>query len=169
MKENEMNILEILSGDSNISQRDIAKKTNMSLGMVNTLIKKCVKKGLIKIENLNARSVRYILTPKGIEEKAKKTLEYVSKSYRAILLINSYIKEVTQEQIKKRKKIIVVGSNDEMKEIIVHTLNDMGVSFEVYNDIEKIKDFNMKVIYIWENVYDEQLRYKSIENINLIK
>ncbi|MCT4593957.1 MAG: hypothetical protein N4A57_06770 [Anaeromicrobium sp.] len=73
----------------------------------------------MKIENLNARSVKYTLTPKGVEEKPRKILEYVSKSYRVIKLINTHIKEVTQEYIKKGIKSIVLGSSDKMKEIVV--------------------------------------------------
>jgi DNA-binding MarR family transcriptional regulator len=169
MKENEINILEVLSSESNVSQREIAKKTNMSLGMVNTLIKKCVKKGFIKVENLSSRNVRYILTPKGIEEKARKTLEYVSKSYRAIQIINTYIKEVTQEQISKEKKIIVLGSNGEMKEIIVQTLKDMEVEFEVLEKVEEIKDVYNKVIYTWETMYEDKLIDQSAQYINLMK
>ena len=77
MEHKEINILEVLHDGDEFSQRDIAKLTGMSLGMVNMLLNKCVKKGLVKIEHLNSRSVKYILTPKGIQEKSAKMIEYI--------------------------------------------------------------------------------------------
>jgi len=47
---NESDILQIVADNPQISQRKIAEKTGVSLGQVNFLIKKCVKKGFIKLE-----------------------------------------------------------------------------------------------------------------------
>ena len=58
MQDNEVLILEELEKNSDITQRDLSEKTGLSLGMVNLLLKKFVKKGFVKLEKLNSRSFR---------------------------------------------------------------------------------------------------------------
>ncbi|MFW6274035.1 MAG: winged helix-turn-helix transcriptional regulator, partial [Halanaerobium sp.] len=70
-------VLQILDKEDSPSQRQIAEETGFSLGLVNILIKKAVKKGFIKIEKLNSRNIKYILTPAGIKEKTDKTIDYI--------------------------------------------------------------------------------------------
>ncbi|HHT45933.1 MAG TPA: winged helix-turn-helix transcriptional regulator, partial [Firmicutes bacterium] len=67
--EKEHLILSYIQQQEDVTQRDIARNTGMGLGTVNILLKKMIKKGLVKIERLNARSLRYMLTPKGLKEK----------------------------------------------------------------------------------------------------
>ncbi len=172
MDNKEADILQILSNKSNISQREIAKKSNLSLGMVNTLIKKCVKKGLVKIERLNPRSARYILTPKGIEEKTKKTLRYISKSYKAIKMIRDKVDSITKIQKDKNNRIIILGSKDEMREIIVQSLNEINVSYKSYyntKELDTIKETKDIIIYLWEVDYENQIKSKKYEYINILK
>ena len=62
MQDVEVLILEELEKNPDVTQRDLSEKTGLSLGMVNLLLKKFVKKGFVKLEKLNSRSFRYILT-----------------------------------------------------------------------------------------------------------
>ena len=65
------------------SQRDLAKELGFSLGKLNYCLKALKKKGLIKIENFkkNPRKINYfyILTPAGISEKTKLTINFMKK------------------------------------------------------------------------------------------
>ena len=70
MQDNEVLILEEIEKNPNTNQRDLSEKTGLSLGMVNLLLKKFIKKGFVKLERLNSRSFRYILTPEGFKETA---------------------------------------------------------------------------------------------------
>jgi DNA-binding MarR family transcriptional regulator len=74
--------------------RDLSEKTGLSLGMVNILLKKFIKKGFVKLERLNSKTFRYILTPEGFKEKSKKTIEYMKIYYRRTLLIKQNIKKL---------------------------------------------------------------------------
>ena len=67
--QNEHAILNYLKNNHQTSQREIAERVGLSAGTVNLLIKKMVKKGFIKLERINGRTLRYILTPQGIAEK----------------------------------------------------------------------------------------------------
>jgi len=96
MQDNEILILEELERNSNITQRDLSEKTGLSLGMVNRLLKKFIKKGFVKLERLNNKSFRYILTPEGFKEKSKKIIEYMKIYYRRTLLIKQNIERIIQ-------------------------------------------------------------------------
>lgn len=75
-----LKFLEELDGEKVPSQRDLAKELNISLGLVNSFIKRLVSKGYFKITNIPANRVKYILTPKGAAEKTKLTYEYIAYS-----------------------------------------------------------------------------------------
>ena len=165
MEHKEINILEVLQDGDELSQRDIAKRTGMSLGMVNMLLNKCVKKGLVKIEHLNSRSVKYILTPKGLQEKTAKTIEYIKKSYRAIIKITDYIRSLTVEQLEKGKDIWVLGGQDEMFQLVTAILNDIKVKYHTASFVEDIVNKENAIVYLWDPLLEEKAR--DIEYINI--
>ncbi|MCB1178974.1 MAG: MarR family EPS-associated transcriptional regulator, partial [Leptospiraceae bacterium] len=70
-------IITILAENPNMSQRELADKLNVSLGKLNYCLKAVIEKGLIKVKNFknsqNKLAYAYILTPTGMEEKAKIT------------------------------------------------------------------------------------------------
>jgi EPS-associated MarR family transcriptional regulator len=74
-------ILKLLEADPNASQRRIADELGISLGRVNYCLQALIQKGLIKAKNFrnssSKRAYLYLLTPKGVEEKAKSTLRFL--------------------------------------------------------------------------------------------
>jgi len=152
MQDNEILILEELEKNSNITQRDLSEKTGLSLGMVNILLKKFIKKGFVKLERLNSKSFRYILTPEGFKEKSKKTIEYMKIYYRRTLLIKQNIERIIQRYGRNRTYVLF-GKDKEMKEIIEGILKELRVKYLTENDLEKIKSTN--VVLYW-NVEDRE-------------
>ncbi len=63
------------------SQRHLARQLNISLGLVNSFIKRLAQKGYFKITHIPKNRVRYILTPKGAAEKTRLTYAYIKYSY----------------------------------------------------------------------------------------
>lgn len=168
MDTREENILEVLDENSEISQREIAQKTNLSLGLVNTLLKSCMKKGLIKIEKLNYRKVKYILTPKGINEKAKKTIKYIKKSYRTIITLSDKIKRNAPIHKVNDVKIILYGEKDEIYNIIKENLEQIEIEYMYIYDVCELEKIDGNyIVYIW-TVDDEKLFEKG-KYMNIIK
>jgi DNA-binding MarR family transcriptional regulator len=60
-----------------VSQRELSRRLNLSLGLVNTFLKRLVKKGYFKVKTIPRNRVIYVLTPKGLAEKSKLTVEYL--------------------------------------------------------------------------------------------
>ena len=63
------------------SQRHIAAELGIALGLVNAYLKRCVKKGLVKVHDAPARRYAYYLTPQGFAEKSRLTVQYLSDSF----------------------------------------------------------------------------------------
>lgn len=63
------------------SQRHLAEELGIALGLVNAYLKRCVKKGLLKVSEAPARRYAYYLTPQGFAEKSRLTVEYLSHSF----------------------------------------------------------------------------------------
>ena len=76
----EHRLLDVLSRDAGLSQRQVAKETGLSLGMVNLVLARLVKTGAIKVVNLNGRTARYLLTPAGVAEKTRRAYEYLHRT-----------------------------------------------------------------------------------------
>ena len=80
-KLNKFQILKSLEQDSRFTQRQLSNNLGVSLGKVNYCIKSLVEKGFIKVNNFrnsnNKIQYSYLLTPKGIEEKVKLTLDFI--------------------------------------------------------------------------------------------
>jgi DNA-binding MarR family transcriptional regulator len=76
-----LGLLESLERDGGRSQRDIAAELGIALGLVNAYLKRCVKKGLVKVNQAPARRYAYYLTPHGFAEKSRLTVDYLSYSF----------------------------------------------------------------------------------------
>ena len=75
-----LNLLNAIHEDENHTQRRLATKMGVALGLTNALVKRCVKKGILKIGEAPARRYAYYLTPRGFREKSRLTAEYLSLS-----------------------------------------------------------------------------------------
>jgi DNA-binding MarR family transcriptional regulator len=76
-----LGLLESVERDGAQSQRKLASDLGIALGLVNGYLKRCVKKGLLKIGQAPARRYAYYLTPHGFAEKSRLTVEYLSSSF----------------------------------------------------------------------------------------
>ena len=76
-----LGLLESVERDGAQSQRKLASDLGIALGLVNAYLKRCVKKGLVKIGQAPPRRYAYYLTPHGFAEKSRLTVEYLSDSF----------------------------------------------------------------------------------------
>ncbi len=76
-----LGLLESVERDGAKSQRSLANELGIALGLVDAYLKRCAKKGLIKMKEAPARRYAYYLTPRGFAEKSRLTVEYLSSSF----------------------------------------------------------------------------------------
>jgi DNA-binding MarR family transcriptional regulator len=76
-----LGLLESVERDGGQSQRRLASELGIALGLVNAYVRRCVKKGLVKVRAAPTRRYAYYLTPQGFAEKSRLTVEYLSHSF----------------------------------------------------------------------------------------
>lgn len=76
-----LQLLEAVGRQSDLSQRHMAKQMGVALGLANSYLKRCVRKGLVKVREAPANRYLYYLTPKGFSEKSRLTAQYLSLSF----------------------------------------------------------------------------------------
>ena len=76
-----LEILEVIESQSHVTQRHLADTLGVALGLANSYLKRCIRKGLIKVQQAPANRYLYYITPKGFAEKSRLTARYLSASF----------------------------------------------------------------------------------------
>ena len=100
-------ILKMIEANPEVSQRELAEQLGVSLGKVNFCLRALAQVGLIKVNNFrnnkNKMAYMYLLTPKGIEEKASITLRFLKSKtdeYEALrLMIDDLKSEASKNKL----------------------------------------------------------------------
>ena len=94
-------LLKTLENNPSLSQRDLAKRLGISLGKVNFCLKALVAKGSIKINNFrdsdNKLAYAYLLTPHGIEDKARMTVHFLQHKIQEYERLRGEIEDLQRE------------------------------------------------------------------------
>lgn len=94
-------LLKTLEENPGLSQRDLAKKLGISLGKVNYCLNALVEKGSLKVNNFrksdNKLAYAYLLTPKGIESRARMTVAFLKYKVQEYERLKEEIEELKQE------------------------------------------------------------------------
>lgn len=75
-----LGLLDAVGRKSDVSQRHLAGELGVALGLANSYLKRCIRKGFIKISEAPANRYLYYLTPTGFSEKSRLTAKYLSSS-----------------------------------------------------------------------------------------
>ena len=86
-EDNHFNLLREIDKKPTSTQRELAKKLNFSLGKLNYCLKALQKKGFVKLQNFQKKNnkisyLQYVITPKGISERTKLTLNFMKRKMR---------------------------------------------------------------------------------------
>ena len=106
-KELEYHVLKLLEQQPDMTQRQIAKELNVSLGKTHYLVKSLIDVGWVKLDNFkhsgNKWGYAYLLTPNGIIEKAHITAEFLTRKQREFKELKLEI-ELLQEEVNQNQK-----------------------------------------------------------------
>lgn len=106
-------LLDAIDQRADISQRHLAVNLGVALGLTNSYLKRCIRKGWIKITTAPANRYLYYLTPKGFTEKSRLTREYLSRSFSFYREAANSCDRLFQQCVdEKLKTIIFCGASD---------------------------------------------------------
>ena len=114
----ELSILQEIDSDGECTQRDLARRSGLTLSYLNVYLKGLIRKGYVSVRDMPGRRLWYNLTPAGIAEKARMTLEYMKWSLANYRDIRERVMSLCQELRKKNKLNIVICGVSEAAEIL---------------------------------------------------
>src|SRR6516225_10607653 len=108
-----LGLLQSVERDGGQSQRRLAADLGIALGLVNAYLKRCIKKGLVKVSEAPARRYAYYLTPQGFAEKSRLTVDYMSYSFSLFRRARSdYAKVLGVARERGWTRIVLAGLSD---------------------------------------------------------
>ena len=132
-----LKILEKVDNGIVPSQRDLARDLNISLGLVNSFIKRLVKKGYFKVTHIPKNRIRYMLTPMGAAEKTRLTYMYIQYSYNFYKDARQKLRNLYADLEKQGVSRIVFYGASELAEIAFLSLQETNIKLVGVFDDEK--------------------------------
>ncbi len=109
------------------TQRSLAKKLGVALGLTNLYIKRLARKGYIKVTTIPSNRIKYLLTPRGIAEKTRLTYEYMQYSLNYYRDMRQKLKVVIASLLDRSTKRIVIYGTGEVAELAYLSLAEAGL------------------------------------------
>src|SRR5215471_11494444 len=108
----DLKLLEAVEQDSRVTQRNLAGRLGIALGLTNIYLKRLVRKGYIKCVNVQSNRITYLITPRGIAEKARLTYEFMDYSLHLYSEVRKRLRAVLQECQAAHHQVAIYGRGE---------------------------------------------------------
>lgn len=168
--EHDEKIIGYIAKDEKISQRQLARLSDLSLGQLNLILHRLVEKGFVTIEKLNPRSMRYILTPKGITRNTRRTYGYIKNAFKLVLLLKSEVEQIFGHYTAMGYTIYLDGEKDEIYQILRQITGERKLPQAVWiSGTPEPRDMASKpLVLVWQAEKEEIYKKLGVEYINLL-
>ena len=122
-----LGVLSVVENDAKVTQRGLSSELGIALGLANAVLKRCVRKGLIKIANAPLNRYAYYLTPSGFAEKSRLTAEYLRLSFDLFRRARLQYGELFQELHRRGKNRVVLMGASELAEAALLSAREASV------------------------------------------
>jgi DNA-binding MarR family transcriptional regulator len=129
-----LELLNAVQKRSDVSQRGLARQLGVALGLANSYLKRCVRKGLIKITDAPANRYLYYLTPKGFAEKSRLTALYLSYSFSFYREASESCAEVVMRSRDNGWQRLVLCGVSDLAEIATLRAMEQGLEIVAFYD-----------------------------------
>jgi DNA-binding MarR family transcriptional regulator len=135
-------LLSEVADEQPISQRELAKRLGIALGLVNSYLKNFVTKGFIRIKNYPHNRYAYLLTPHGMAEKARLAYQHVNYFTSLYTVTRQDYLALFRELAASGVSQVVFCGVDEVAEIAWMSLQEAGLTLaDVMDDINSGGEF----------------------------
>ena len=147
----DLRVLEAVQQDSRLTQRGLASKLGIALGLANIYLKRMIHKGYIKCVNVQPNRISYLITPRGIAEKARLTYEFMDYSLHLYGEVRQHLRAALRECAAAGKRVAICGSG-EAAELAYLSLKESGLDPVAVFDADGGREFlGMPVLAITEH------------------
>ena len=123
----QLRLLTDMSSSETVTQRRLAKRYGLALGLTNFLIRRLVKKGYVKIVNLQRKRLRYLVTPKGLAEQSRLTYQYFEYSLALYRHMRMLMTATLVPWMRAGGTRVVLYGAGELAEIVFAVLQERGL------------------------------------------
>ena len=123
-----LGLLNAVHDNSSITQRLVARDLGIALGLANAYLKRCIRKGHIKVKQIPSNRYAYYLTPQGFAEKTRLTADYLTYSFTFFRRARKQCLAALQECEQHNWKRVVLAGTSELSEILTLTAGDTKIT-----------------------------------------
>ena len=132
----ELMLMSELEGGAPISQREIAGRLGIALGLVNSYLKNLVQKGFVTVKDYPRNRYAYLLTPKGFSEKSRLAFEHLSNFTRLYKVARKGFETLFLEISEQGYRHVAFCGVDETAEIAFLSLQESQLSLSAVLDVD---------------------------------
>jgi DNA-binding MarR family transcriptional regulator len=158
LNEREFELVNIVGAELGANQRDLSRLMNLSLGMVNMLLRRLITKGYIRIEQLNKKKANYLLTPKGFSEKTRKSVQYTLKTINSISLIQNRLRDLVAGLVERGvREFFILGRSDFASLVVMVIETTVKKGYRITFISENFSDIGRKTVLVCKELEDHQV------------
>lgn len=149
----DLTVLEAVAEDQHLTQRSLAARLGIALGLANLFVKRLVRKGYIKCVNVRANRIRYLVTPKGLTAKARLTIEFLEHSVKLYAQARAYLRGVLAPHLANGHQRFVIYGTGEAAALAYISLRELGLEpLAIFDDDAESHFLGMPVRPLAEHV-----------------
>jgi DNA-binding MarR family transcriptional regulator len=122
----DLQLLEALEQESTITQRTLASRLGIALGLTNLYLKRLIRKGYVKCATVSPNRLVYSLTPRGVTRKARLTYEFMKYSLDFYRDARRHLRRSLAMAVVHQKRVAIYGTGD-AAELVYLLIRDMGL------------------------------------------
>ena len=122
----DLKLLQAVEADSCVTQRGLATRLGIALGLTNVYLRRLARKGYIKFVNVQSNRISYLITPRGIAEKARLTYEFMDYSLHLYREVRQHLRAVLRECAAANRRVAIYGRG-EAAELAYLSLKEYGL------------------------------------------
>lgn len=123
----DLQLLEAFTKNQQVSQRTMASRLGIALGLTNLYVKRLARKGYIKCVNVRSNRILYLITPKGIAAKARLTYEFVDHSLKLYAQARTHLRSVISRHVAQSHQRFIIYGTSEAAELAYISLRELGI------------------------------------------
>jgi DNA-binding MarR family transcriptional regulator len=136
----DLQLLEALEREATITQRTLASRLGMALGLTNLYLRRLVRKGYVKCVTVSPNRLVYSLTPRGVARKARLTYEFMKYSLDFYRDARQHLRRSLVDAVAEQKHVAIFGTGD-AAELVFLLVRDMGLELVAVFDAEREGQF----------------------------
>ena len=147
----DLQLLEALEQESTITQRTLASRLGIALGLTNLYLKRLIRKGYVKCVTVSPNRLVYALTPKGVARKGRLTYEFMKYSLDFYRDARQHLRRSLSRAVAQRQRVAIYGTGD-AAELVYLLVRDMGLELVAVFSPEPAEPFlGVRVLPIVEH------------------